>query len=387
MKKQSGKLDWIQALRGIAAMMVVLVHSRFILQGTDAGKAVADTVMFPMAMGVDLFFLISGFLMVLTTSNFDGSRTYAWVFFVKRIARIWPLYAIVSIAAVALEHKGINGFYDPAVLVPFLEGLIFLPHDPVSSPLYFLMSVSVAWTLCFEFYFYVVFAVAMLFGRFRYLAMAAWFALTLILVPAMRAGFTLSLINADPSQYRYLNLAICPIVWDFVLGMLAAWLYKSRFVIRRPAIIYAVLSAVLAIMFVKWTSLGLSHFHGPAGWGAPLAVIFTAIAMLAKIGEIRVPAWSVWLGGISYSLYLVHLYVFDEVVKTAGRLAIAPEDATAYFLVVRPIAAVLVAYVLYRYVEGPSSEWMRKALMRLSFGAGYRRHGAAPADPAPAGPP
>jgi exopolysaccharide production protein ExoZ len=385
---KAGKLDWIQALRGIASLMVVLVHSRFAIQGSEAGKAIADNVFFPMAMGVDLFFLISGFLMVLTTSNFDATRRYAWIFFIKRMARIWPIYALVSIVVVLMEHKGINGFYHRDVLIPFLEGLVFMPHDPVSSPLYFLMLVNVAWTLCFEFYFYVVFAVAMVFGRYRYWAMAGWFGLTLIVVPLLRAGFTLSLTQPDPIiGLRYANLAISPIVWDFIFGMLAAWIYKSKFVIRSAATIYVGMTLIIGFMLVAWADIGLANFHGPAGWGAPLAVLFLGIVMLSKLGEVRVPAWTVWLGGLSYSLYLVHLYVFDEVIKTAATFHIPPGNATAYYLVARPIAAVLVAYFTFRFVEGPTSEWFRRALMRISFGSDYRRHSAAPSDPAPAGPP
>ena len=222
MSTQAQKLAWIQALRGIAAFMVVLVHSRSVLMGTVTGQAVADHVLLPMAMGVDLFFLISGFLMVLTTQDFDGTRTYTWRFTAKRIARIWPLFAIVSVIAVAVDHHGIHGFLKGSVLLPYLEGLLFIPHNPAASPLYFQMAVGVAWTLCFECYFYLVFAVCMLFGQYRYWAMAGWFAVTLIAVPPLRGGYNLGVASQPLVEWsRYANLAINPIVWEFVLGMLA----------------------------------------------------------------------------------------------------------------------------------------------------------------------
>lgn len=388
MNTHVGKLDWIQALRGIAAMMVVVVHSRFVLLRSVAGTAVANTLMFPMAMGVDLFFLISGFLMVLTTSNFDRTTSYAWVFFIKRLARIWPVYAIVCFFALVHDHKGINGFYDPSVVVPFLEGLVFLPHDPVGSPLYFHMFLDVAWTLCFEFYFYVVFALAMLFGRYRYWVMGLWFALTLVIVPMCQSGFTMNILTSVPvNGFRYANLATSPIVWDFIFGMVAAWIYKSRIVIRSPATVYAVVAGVVGWMLIEWNWLGFANFHGPSGWGAPLAVLFLGIVLLSKLGDIAVPRWSVWLGGISYSLYLVHLLVFAEVIKLVKSLHVPPDQVTAVYMVTRPIAAVVVAYLVFRFVETPSSEWLRKSLMAVSFGPRYRRHSPAPSDPAPAGPP
>ena len=348
--------------------MVVMVHSRFVLQGNDSYKAVADIVFFPMAMGVDLFFLISGFLMVLTTSNFDGTSVYKKIFLIKRISRIWPAYAIISVLAVLLEHKGINGFYQHDVLLSFLEGLLFIPHDPVSSPLYFMMLVNVAWTLCFEFYFYMIFAGSMFFGRYRYWAMAAWFAATLIIVPMLRSGFTMSLLSPDPIHWlRYANIVICPIVWDFIFGMIAAWIYKSKLKINNSSIIYACMAVIIGFMIVRWNEIGFINFHGPAGWGAVLAVIFIGMVFLSKNGDIRVPAWTVWLGGISYSLYLTHLYVFGFVVNTAANLHIQPENSTAYYLIARPVASIVIAYVTYKIIEEPTSKWFQHLLTKLSI--------------------
>lgn len=88
MDTQKNKLEWVQALRGLAAFMVVMVHSRSVLMDTAVGRGAADHVLLPMAMGVDLFFIISGFLMVWTTRDFDGTKIYVGKFLVKRFARI-----------------------------------------------------------------------------------------------------------------------------------------------------------------------------------------------------------------------------------------------------------------------------------------------------------
>ena len=80
---------------------------------------------------------------------------------------------------------------DRTLVLSYLEGLAFVPHDPAASGIYFSMAVGVAWTLCFEWYFYLVFGAAMLFGRWRYLTMAAWFALTLLAISLYRSGYTL----------------------------------------------------------------------------------------------------------------------------------------------------------------------------------------------------
>ncbi|GAA0696045.1 hypothetical protein ISN75_06590 [Dyella marensis] len=58
----------------------------------------------------------------------------------------------------------------------------------------------------------------------------------------------------------------------------------------------------LAMLWIAWQPLHIVNFFGPQGWGAPLAIEFAGIALLAGTDPIRVPRWSVWMGGISYSL-------------------------------------------------------------------------------------
>ena len=166
-------LLWIQALRGLAAMLVVYTHARYFLPVAE-GQVNFQDLLRPAAMGVDLFFLLSGFLMVLTTRDFDFTKSYAGKFLIKRFARIWPLYAVVSL----IVFMGIFGPNHPssgATFNDFLSSLVFIPTDP-KVILTFGMPISVAWTLCFEAYFYLVFGVSLLFGRWRWLAMATWFA-------------------------------------------------------------------------------------------------------------------------------------------------------------------------------------------------------------------
>lgn len=358
------KLEWVQALRGAAAFMVVMVHSRSVLMDTAAGKVVADHVLLPLGMGVDLFFVISGFLMMFTTRNFDGSKAYAWRFIAKRAARIWPLFAVVTPIALVVEH-GMHGFLDSSVLFPYLEGLAFIPHNPGASGIYFQMAVGVAWTLCFECYFYVLFAACMLFGRWRYVVMAAWFAMTLVAIPLIRGNYSLNVASQPIVEgCRYANLAINPIVWDFVIGMIAGWLYVSDLKVRRAWVIYAML-AVSSLLLTVWNRIGMVNFFGPHGWAAPVTILFFGAAMLAKVGALNVPAWSVWLGNISYSLYLVHVYVFEVVQRVVDAIPMNHEVSSALLFVTRPALAVIIAWLTFRYVEAPISTWARKALLRI----------------------
>lgn len=366
MSASQRKLAWVQALRGIAALMVVLVHSRSVLPDTVAGRVIANDVLLPMGMGVDLFFILSGFLMVLTTRDFDGTPAYAWRFAIKRIARIWPLFAVMTLVAAAVDHHGIHAFLDRSIWLPYLEGLAFIPHNPAASGIYFQMAVGVAWTLCFECYFYLVFAACMLFGRWRYGVMAVWFAVTLIAIPLVRGNYNLN-VAAQPlvTWSRYANLAINPIVWDFIAGMFGGWLYGSGFAIRRQAMVYAAVAALLLLLLVAWHRMGMVDFFGPHGWAAPLIIVFLGMLMLAKMGALKVPAWSVWLGDISYSLYLVHVYVFELLQRAAATIPMEHDSFNGLLFVIRPVVAVLCAWATFRYIEAPLSTWTRKRLLSI----------------------
>ena len=166
----------IQALRAVAAFLVVFVHIDRLaeLAGFRAGTTVFGNT------GVDLFFVISGFIMVVTVTERPQSPAQ---FFRHRVARIVPLYWLVTLAVftlalvapVLLQSTRAN----PAEL---LKSLAFIPYrrfDGQMHPLVF-----VGWTLNYEMMFYALFAVGMLFSR-----KAAGFAFTLgTLVLAAIAG-------------------------------------------------------------------------------------------------------------------------------------------------------------------------------------------------------
>ena len=102
------KLDFIQALRGIAALWVVLYHgSRFI---SPYGTGLGDLLFGPAgSMGVVLFFILSGFIMVHTTRNLQGGLWDALDFLIKRFARIWPVYAVVTLCYALVRLGGWGG--------------------------------------------------------------------------------------------------------------------------------------------------------------------------------------------------------------------------------------------------------------------------------------
>lgn len=356
-------IPWIQSLRGLAALLVVYTHARYFLPG-DAGQTIAQEILRPAAMGVDLFFLLSGFIMVLTTRNNDSTKLYAWDFLIKRFARIWPLYAAVSVVV----FLGVFGPGHPSygtTFSSFLDSLLFIPIDPKVA-LTFGMPVSVAWTLCFEFYFYLVFGASMLFGRWRWLAMAVWFGSTLVIYPLVAGVFSMQVLGQRPIEsLRYANIAVNPIVWEFILGMLAGWLYCSNF--RIKSVQWLRLAVFASLATVVWASYsGLVNMHGPAGWGGPLFLLMISLTLLSKEEEIALPEWTVWLGGISYSLYLTHLIAFSLTSRAVALIGLPdPAKVAIGHFILAPAVAIVMAALVYAAVETPLSNWTRSTLLGI----------------------
>jgi len=297
------KLDWVQGLRGIAVLLVVLTHGRFFLDGTP-NEGLASALFLPGAMGVDLFFLVSGFIMVYTTRNASGPRQAA-LFAAKRLARIWPAYVVVTLAWIFIKRDGLWFFDDPERLQALFQSLTFRPVTPQDAP-FFGLVFPLAWTLAFEMYFYLVFCACMLAGRLRWLALASWMALTLILLPMTAGGPTLDVRQYLMFEAPYLHLVTNPIIWEFVAGMAAGLLYLNPQV-RFPNAALAWQAVVFSAGFVLWWGWsGVGGFHGPAGWGWPLALMLLALAIASKTVTLRTPGWLQWVGNVSYSMYLTH---------------------------------------------------------------------------------
>lgn len=361
MNEQKNHLLWVQALRGIAALMVVMVHARFYLRG-ETGEFVAKNFFYPGAMGVDLFFMLSGFLMVITTTNSDGSWGYTYQFLCKRIARIWPVYVFTCCLFLAFAH------YFPAFPLPlseyrkFVESLFFIPIDP-TAPLYFSLPNPVAWTLCFEFYFYIVFGVSLLFKDWRWVALAAWFMVTVVAIPMSTGTFNLSVTDTHRYlDFRYANLAVNPIVIEFVLGMLVGKLYLANVWLPNRYVLMTC-TAGAAFLVVALSATGVATFHGPLGWGGGVFLLFLSVAMLSKTVHLGAPQWLAWLGKISYSLYLTHLFAFGLLDVASHELGWTDGDRPAqWHFWANPIFALIFAAVVYRYVEHPGSAWLKRVL-------------------------
>lgn len=337
----SRKLEGIQLLRAIAACGVVTCHLSGYETKYVAGPAVSSDAWLYGMSGVDLYFVISGFIITTMCAGRFGLPGEASRFLLQRATRIYPAYWVWSLAvlAVFLVRPGmVNSSHgEPDVLRSFL----LLPQE--NLPL-----LLVAWTLVYEMFFYLLFSCALRWMREANLSriLAVWGVVVV-------AGNLL----LQPSQEQpVLSLVFSPLLLEFMLGCCVA-LHVGRLG-RRVSI--ATLVVGMLGFGAGLGALITTEQEFPLGWGRVLvfgtasALIVAGLVGMERNGHRRVPRPLVALGDASYSLYLCHV----PVIAVAGLAwqtliaASAPEAHAAALL--WGFAAALAAGILsYHLIEVP----------------------------------
>lgn len=339
-------LTSLQYLRGIAALMVVYFHG--VLQLHNLEPVRGSMPLFGES-GVDLFFVLSGLLMWITTAN---SQATPWTFMRRRLIRIVPLYWTLTIAAagVALivptllkstvfeaSHFFASLFFMPAQNPAFVEGAAEnLRYTPVLVP---------GWTLNYEMFFYLVFALCMVLKPLVRLLLVPCVFVVIWLVGA--AG----LVDEGPFEY-YCN----PIIFEFVLGMVVALLVRRRWFLT-PWI--AGLVGVCAAAALIYADLHHAPLR-PLSFGLPAAVVIYCMCSLeGKARTLRLPLFRL-LGDASYSIYLTHVFslaalriVFLWGSDDSGPLA-------SWFLLAAVSVSAIVGIVTYRLFEKPAIQLLER---------------------------
>ena len=344
-------------LRGIAAVLVVLYHYRHDV--TDPFAAHAYHTLFVNApVGVDIFFVVSGFIMWVTTSKLGGGWAEAISFLGKRFARIWPLYALFSLVfVIAVPHEA-GYLTNPATYDNLLSSLIFQPLATNNGPWLGFASLFVGWSLNYEAWFYLALGASLLFKRLRWPAFAALIGYFLVVVPLMHGRLSFDGYNDYFFPVRYLNVAANPIIWDFVFGLVIGWLYQSRFSLpgRRSA---RALLALAVTVFVTQFMADYQAGHGITRWGPSVILLVLALAAADKQARLRIPPVLMWLGNISYSLYLVHIIAREWLAAAFRAIGLESFTHTLSCATLALLASLGLATLSYRYLEQPLAAFFK----------------------------
>jgi peptidoglycan/LPS O-acetylase OafA/YrhL len=359
---ESRKLEFIQAMRGIAALMVVLCHARWFFVGTPQ-QAFAEWLLYCGGAGVDVFFVISGFVMVYSTRNADGGMLQGGEFLIKRFSKIWVPYAVVGLIYFFAVHRA--RAFDHVHVIWMIKSLLFIPPD--GSELFYFGSglTPVAWSLNYEFYFYLVFAASLLFGRLRWIALFGWMFVFVYVIPVHDRGFFSTLpMSSINTKSAYLQMMTNPIILEFLAGMILGFIYLSPLRIKNATVCRLACFYVLALCAWVW----LTHFRAVNSisyFGAFAVAVMFCFSIASKTIPMRIPRMLLWLGTISYSLYLVHPlvnYVLGERLTAYGMA----EFTHTWAHVALTTATSIVAAALSNYtLEKVAHDAVRDGLLRL----------------------
>ncbi|MFF5259462.1 acyltransferase family protein [Actinomadura viridis] len=406
----AARLGWLDALRGLAALVVALHHACYhylpqfrhlILQWVDPGK-----------VGVLVFFLVSGYIIPASLERTGSVRR----FWIGRLFRIYPLLLAVLAATLLLAASG---------LTPLREGL--RAADPLAAVMAHLTmmqdllavtsALNVLWTLSYEMAFYLLVVALFLSGRLdrhsatltTALAVAAltvgtflpraWLSSRLGITPvAVGAAAAMALAiflacSGRPGPRRagaLLGGALAAAlvlfngrveVWEGLVLMAVMFagtaIYRAehgQIRVRAAAVaVVAVLGAAVTggLWHITVWAPGQSEELLKRSWVLGLAATALAFAAGMALRHRRVPRWLARLGLISYSVYLVHPVLLMVSDLTVGR----PRTDAPLLFVPYLLALLLVSLATHRFVEEP----LRRYGRRLA-------HHADPVPVAPGGP-
>jgi exopolysaccharide production protein ExoZ len=335
------KLEWVEAGRGLAALSVVVSHAP-VPKDYSAFSAVLGN------LGVNFFFILSGFIIYHVHHKDIGQPQRGMHFLRRRFFRIFPTYWFVLLFALAVRQFLGNADYRVDVDVYFLlSQILLLPHDPF---------VGVAWTLRHELLFYGIFS-ALIFNRRIGLALfSIWF---VVLVYSTNwsngcAIVTLAMPSC-PTQFG-IPLLILPLNFYFFVGMAIGEAFQRGYIFQ--AALLSTLASV-ALLAIYQTSSSIHTLASSQFLGCSALVCWTVWA--SKRGG-PAPAL-MWLGQISYSLYLIHisfLLIAHGLLKRAG----LNEWYIQYLVGV--VFALLAAAAISQYFEKPLLSAARKRSLQAN---------------------
>lgn len=329
----------VQALRGVAAILVVMDHILAMINGGPGGPG-TDFGLGWLSAGVDIFFAISGFIMVMTTAPNWGQPGSWQKFLRRRFVRILPLYwlftAVKVAATLALPGLALHPHFTSWYLI---ASFLLIPAwniDHTSThPI-----LGVGWTLSFEMTFYMLFALGLaLFNR-----PAKWIAAVLCL--AVVAG----MLRTD--RWEATASILDPILLEFIFGMSIglATLAGRRL---RVAVAYAAI-ALAAILLGASTLYSSVPWNRVLSWGIPGALLLSATVALEQRWQRWPSRFPKLLGDASYAIYLTHSLSLPLLGAGMAKLDFLAGPARwSVEATLGIVGAVTVGLIAHLYIERP----------------------------------
>lgn len=361
------RLHNIQALRAVAAMIVVATHLV-----TMEIKHGGDHFLPPLARlgisGVDVFFVISGFIMVYVTWNSGHKIRDALSFLFGRLTRIYPLYWLLATAVFIMWSlkPGLISFEPEKTSL--IKSFLLWPQD--TFPM-----LKVAWTLIHELYFYLFFAVLLLVpAQWRMAAIGVWAGLVLL-------GNQMRWNTLNPE----FGIIFHPLTFEFFLGAFTAWIF-CRFG-GRAGLTFTLIGVTAFIATTAWIAVQhaptsplsnpaevIEFFKDPKAypsnwvrvwlWGVPAALTVYGLASLDSAQRTLFKPLTI-AGDWSYSLYLSHVLVLSVIGYVWRRFAGEGLWDNVFMLGVMIAGCMIASACLWYLFEKPCLKLFKRLRLRL----------------------
>jgi len=353
-RQKNNKIDSLQMLRALAVLLVIHVHCMHISTPVIGSSYQSNFFYFDVwgSIGVDIFFVISGFIMTIVTPAYYKEKGWK-EFIIKRAIRIIPLYWALSFAQVLLSLR--HG--EIAERESIIKTIFFFPTW--SSSIFAYPILGQGWTLSLELFFYSLIALLLIFFKknINHYLIIAIFTLTII-------GFVINPLN---SLSKFLTT---PLLLEFCLGIIVGMIYKyvltiyqesNKKVIRLGAIILFIvgLSLMITSIFTGYKAINYADIVGDNMhlalfrsliWGVPCGMLVCSIVILERVYLITVPGIFIKIGDASYSGYLIHTWIIIYYLKFYKFTELQNQDL---FVLSCTVLCIVLSIPFYKYIEKP----------------------------------
>lgn len=341
------RLANIQSLRGIAALLVVFSHLLVIERKYSPDQLLNSWMSFGM-VGVDLFFVISGFIMVHVASNMRRGANSALEFLFARFARIYPLYWLVSAALLIVWLIRPDMVFSSFKTEPNIIKS-FLLYPDTRDPL-----LAVGWTLIHEIGFYLVFALA-------FLLKPKW------LLPFLLAWAGIIGIGqwADIGAFGPMRkLLFSPLTYEFLAGALAGWIFHKW---QAKFALLSLLSGLVLWVVTLYILISAGHSMIESPFGRTIHFALPATLTVYGLAGLKtnLPKFTQTLGDWSYSLYLTHVLTLTLFGRIWHKFTSIGFWDNIPILIILTLISIAVAGLTYKLAEKPFMVMAKKLRRRL----------------------
>lgn len=356
MNKQ--KIYNIQALRGIAVLLVMVFHVMLMEKKWYDGERVLPDVLDIGQTGIDLFFIVSGFVMTTITRGKFQKPFETIKFIYNRLSRIYPpywFYSLILLYVYFLRPDLVNPTLGNRVNI--LESFLLFPQD-------ILPLLMVGWTLIYEMYFYLLFSLFLLFNEKYFLPLLLLWSAIIV---------TIKIFLPPPLSSCWVSasyLVVSPFAFEFIFGCIIAKIIYSG---KRKYGVFSLFAGLVAFMFIIIFSWTYPHINTTTPWirvflfGIPYSVIVYGVTALEFCKNWRIYKPLQALGDVSYSVYLSHSLVINGIgwlwLLTQKTLSIPNFNLLWIFAMLA--MSIITGIISYRAIEKPIISVARRFPKRL----------------------